>query len=120
VAASLYPQLRPLPMFLGVVPTGPSSMCFSAGAFTPPIRKVDKASPEKIKSRVHLNFAFFLSNYVLISSMVALVVALMCVLLRAVFSKRDERRGEPYINSCSPLPPLCLTLLCLYLLNESD
>lgn len=30
-----------------------------------------------MKSRVSLNFAFFLTNYVLISSMVALVVALM-------------------------------------------
>jgi len=60
-------------MFLGVNP----SMCLAAGAFTPPVRKVDKSSPEKIKSRISLNFQFFLSNYVLVASMVALVVALM-------------------------------------------
>lgn len=62
-------------MFLGVNPG--AGFCLSAEAFTPPVKKIDKASPEKIKSRVSLNFAFFLSNYALLASMVALVVALM-------------------------------------------
>jgi PRA1 family protein len=66
--------LRPLPVFLGVNPVG---ICLSAGAFTPPVKKVDKASPEKIKGRLLLNFAFFLSNYALLATVVALVVALM-------------------------------------------
>lgn len=60
-------------MFLGVSP----SMCLSPEAFTPPVKKLDKSSPEKIKSRMQLNFAFFLTNYVLLASMVALVVSLM-------------------------------------------
>lgn len=62
-------------MFLGVNQT--KGLCLSVDAFTPPIRKLDKSSPEKIKNRVQLNFAFFLSNYVLVAAMVALVVALM-------------------------------------------
>lgn len=50
----------------------------SAGAFTPPTYKVlDKSSPEKVKSRVQLNFAFFLTNYVLVAATVAIVIALM-------------------------------------------
>jgi hypothetical protein len=80
--------LRPLPMFVGVVTTAQQQqqhnnspnhkqLCFAGGAYTPPIRKFDKASLEKVKSRVSLNFAFFLSNYVLVASMVGLVVALM-------------------------------------------
>ena len=67
--------LRSLPMFLGVNPG--AGFCLSAEAFTPPIKKVDKASPEKIKTRVQLNFAFFLTNYVLVAAMTAVVVALM-------------------------------------------
>jgi len=66
--------LRPLNLFLGVSPVG---FCLSHGAFTPPVTKVTKATPEKIKSRMKLNFAFFLTNYVLLAGMVALVVALM-------------------------------------------
>jgi hypothetical protein len=54
-------------MFLGV--TG-HTLCFSPAAFTPPVKKLDKTSTEKLKSRIKLNFTFFLSNY-------ALVVALM-------------------------------------------
>lgn len=64
-----------MPLFLGVNSAG--AICFSAEAFTSPIKKLDKASPEKLKSRVALNFAFFLSNYALVAAMVALVVALM-------------------------------------------
>jgi hypothetical protein len=61
-------------MFLGLhAATG----CLSIGSFTPPVKKVDKNAPEKVKSRVQLNFAFFLTNYVLVAAMVALVVTLM-------------------------------------------
>jgi hypothetical protein len=66
--------LRPLPMFLGVNPVG---FCLSVGAFTPPVKKLDKTTPEKISSRIKLNCAFFLSNYALVAAMVAVVVALM-------------------------------------------
>jgi PRA1 family protein len=66
--------LRPLPVFLGVNPVG---FCLSVGAFTPPVKKMDKGTPEKIRSRLRLNCAFFLTNYILLASMVALVVALM-------------------------------------------
>ena len=66
--------LRPLPVFLGINPT---NSCFSAEAFTPPVKKIDKSSFEKIKSRMKLNFAFFVSNYALVASMVALVVAML-------------------------------------------
>lgn len=65
--------LRSLPLFLGLGTGG----CLSAQAFTPPVRKMDKGTPEKIRSRVKLNFAFFLSNYVLLAAMTAIVVALM-------------------------------------------
>lgn len=41
------------------------------------MRKVDKHAPEKIKSRMQLNLAFFLTNYVLVAAMVALVVTMM-------------------------------------------
>ena len=37
--------LRPLPEFLGIDPA--AGFCLSPGAFTPPVRKVDKESPEK-------------------------------------------------------------------------
>lgn len=66
--------LRPLPVFLGINPT---NSCFSAEAFTPPVKKIDKSSFEKIKSRMKLNFAFFVSNYALVAAMVAVVVALL-------------------------------------------
>jgi hypothetical protein len=67
--------LRPLPMFLGLNPG--AGFCLSPLAFTPPVKKMDKGTPEKIKSRVRLNFAFFLTNYVLVAAMTGLVVALM-------------------------------------------
>ncbi|KAL3925073.1 MAG: hypothetical protein SGILL_000646 [Bacillariaceae sp.] len=66
--------VRPLNMFLGI--SGPT-FCMSPEAFNPPIRKVDKSSPEKFKSRLKLNFAFFLSNYAVVTAGVAFVVALM-------------------------------------------
>jgi PRA1 family protein len=61
-------------MFLGV--TGPS-FCFAPDAFTPPVKKLDKSTPEKFKSRLRLNFAFFLSNYALVVAGVACVVCLL-------------------------------------------
>lgn len=66
--------LRPLPVFLGINPT---NSCFAAEAFTPPMKKIDKSTVEKIKSRMKLNFAFFLSNYALVAGFVAVVIALM-------------------------------------------
>lgn len=66
--------VRPLPMFMGV--TG-HAFCFAPDAFTPPTKKLDKSTPEKIKSRMKMNFAFFLSNYAVVAALVALVVALM-------------------------------------------
>ena len=66
--------LRPLPVFLGI---NPSNSCFSAEAFTPPVKKIDKSTFEKIKKRMKLNFAFFVSNYALVAAMVSVVVALM-------------------------------------------
>jgi len=66
--------LRPLPVFLGLSATG---LCLSATAFTPPVTRVSKVSHQKIKSRVQLNFAYFLTNYVLLAAMTGLVVALM-------------------------------------------
>ena len=66
--------VRSLPMFMGITD---QSYWFTAGAYTPPIKKIDKFSVEKIKSRIKLNFAFFISNYALVCSMVALVVSLM-------------------------------------------
>ena len=66
--------LRPLPVFLGI---NPSNSCFSAEAFTPPVKKIDKSSLEKVKSRMKLNLSFFVSNYALVAAMVAVVVALM-------------------------------------------
>eukprot|EP00536_Pseudo-nitzschia_multiseries_P002008 jgi/Psemu1/322350/estExt_fgenesh1_pg.C_260064 len=66
--------VRPLNMFLGI--TGPS-FCFSPAAFNSPVKKMDKSTYEKFRSRLRLNFAFFLSNYALVTTGVALVTALM-------------------------------------------
>ena len=66
--------VRPLNMFLGI--TGPS-FCFSPLAFNTPVKKLDKSTYEKFQSRLKLNFAFFLSNYALVTAGVALVTALM-------------------------------------------
>ena len=66
--------VRPLNMFLGI--TGPS-FCFSPAAFNTPVKKLDKSTYEKFQSRLKLNFAFFLSNYALVTTGVALVTALM-------------------------------------------
>lgn len=70
--------LRPLPLFLGV--SGPA-FCFAPDAFTPPIslRRVDKSSIAKLKSRVSRNRDFFSTNYAFLSIATFLVVALMHV-----------------------------------------
>ena len=59
-------------MFLGLS----EAFCLSTGAFAPPTKRVDKTMFEKIRSRISLNFAFFLSNYALVAFGVAVVVAL--------------------------------------------
>jgi hypothetical protein len=61
-------------MFMGV---SGQNFCFSPEAFTPPVKKMDKSTLEKFRSRLRLNFAFFLSNYALVAAGVALVIALM-------------------------------------------
>lgn len=66
--------IRPLHMFLGI---SGHNFCFSPEAFGPPVKKLDKSTPEKFKSRLRLNFSFFLSNYALVAAGVALVIALM-------------------------------------------
>jgi len=60
-------------MFLGI--TGPS-FCFSPDAFNPPSKRIDKMAPDKFRTRLSLNFAFFISNYALVTAGVFLVVAL--------------------------------------------
>lgn len=66
--------IRPLHMFLGIAG---HNFCFSPEAFAPPVRKLDKSTPEKFRSRLRLNFSFFLSNYALVAAGVSLVIALM-------------------------------------------
>jgi len=65
--------LRPLPIFLGI--TGPS-FCFSPEAFNPPSKHWDKSTTEKIRLRLRLNLAYFLTNYVFILLGTTLVVTL--------------------------------------------
>lgn len=65
--------LRPFPQFLGISAAG----CMAPEAFGAPVQRLDKSTLEKIKSRFSLNFAFFLTNYVLVTVLVATVVALM-------------------------------------------
>ena len=72
--------VRPLHVFLGL--NHNAGYCLSPTAFTPPVKLstnklVDKSTPEKIKSRVQLNFAYFISNYALLAIMTAVVIALM-------------------------------------------
>lgn len=66
--------VRPLHQFLGV--SGPS-FCLSPEAFNPPIKRIDKSTPEKFKSRLSLNLAYFLSNYALVVAGVTCVVCLL-------------------------------------------
>ena len=66
--------VRPLHQFMGV--TG-HAFCFSPEAFTPPIKKLDKSTAEKFRSRLKLNGSYFLSNYALVAALIALTIALM-------------------------------------------
>jgi hypothetical protein len=66
--------LRPLPLFLGV--SGPS-FCFAPDAFSAPSKKMDKSTVEKIKQRVNLNIAYFLTNYALIAAVICAMISLM-------------------------------------------
>lgn len=66
--------LRSLPQFLGI---SAANGCFAPEAYGAPVKHLDKSTMEKIKSRVSLNLAYFLTNYVLVVFLVATVVALM-------------------------------------------
>lgn len=66
--------IRPLPVFLGI--SGPS-FCFAPDAFTPPSKKFDKNTAEKISQRVSLNFNYFISNYAMIFVGTCVIVVLM-------------------------------------------
>ena len=72
--------LRPLPIFFGITSTstGPS-FCLAPDAFTPPSKhmRIDKHTAEKVKQRVDLNFAYFMTNYALIAAGTTVVVILM-------------------------------------------
>lgn len=61
-------------MFLGL---SPHNLCFAPEAFGPPMKKLDKSSPEKFNSRLRLNMSFFLSNYAVVTAGVSLVTMLM-------------------------------------------
>ena len=66
--------LRPLPVFLGL---SAETQLPAPQAFTPPIRKLDKASAEKCRRRVQLNVEFFISNYAALAAVVAVTVSLL-------------------------------------------
>lgn len=68
-------HIRPLSTFLGL--TSGSTFSFSPNAYTPPTTHFDKNFKEKVRLRIRLNFAFFLSNYALILCVVGVVVSLM-------------------------------------------
>jgi hypothetical protein len=69
-----FDTLRPLPLFLGIHPV---THYPTSEAFSPPVRTLDKASAEKLTSRLKLNLAFFVSNYAALSAVVATVVGLL-------------------------------------------
>jgi hypothetical protein len=60
-------------MFLGVG----HAFCLSAGAFTPPTAEGKKTILDSVQTRITLNGAFFLTNYALVASGVAVVIALL-------------------------------------------
>ena len=79
--------LRPLPQFMGIS----ANLWLSPGAFSAPSTHImDRSTIEKVKNRVNLNVAFFLTNYVLLAIGVGLVVALshprMLIAIGFVFS----------------------------------
>lgn len=67
--------IRPLPVFLGLNPG--NDLMVSPKAFSSPAPTMDLSCLGKTKQRVKVNFGYFLSNYVLITAMTAVVVALM-------------------------------------------
>jgi hypothetical protein len=69
-----FDTLRPLPLFLGIHPV---THYPTAEAFSTPVRTLDKASAEKVASRLKLNLAFFVSNYAALAAVVAAVVGLL-------------------------------------------
>mmetsp|Transcript_7671 Transcript_7671/g.13268 ORF Transcript_7671/g.13268 Transcript_7671/m.13268 type:complete len:229 (-) Transcript_7671:127-813(-) len=69
-----FETLRPLHVFLGV---SAPSLCVSTGAFNPPVRQVDKSLVEKVQIRFVTNIGFFLTNYVVVATGVAVVVSLL-------------------------------------------
>jgi hypothetical protein len=68
--------IRPLPTFLGLQPSG-SEIAVNPKAFSSPSQTMDRSLPNKLKTRVKANCSYFLSNYVLVAAMTAIVVALM-------------------------------------------
>lgn len=67
--------IRPLPVFLGLNPG--NELAVAPKAFSSPLRTIDRSCPGKLQQRIKVNCTYFLSNYVLVASMTALVVALM-------------------------------------------
>lgn len=67
--------LRPLPQFLGL--DAGAGFCFAATAYQAPVKKVDKTALEKLRRRVSLNTAYFLSNYALLAAFTAGIIALL-------------------------------------------
>jgi PRA1 family protein. len=94
--------LRPLPIFLGI--TGPS-FCIAADAFTPPSKKLDKNTLEKVKQRVGLNTAYFLTNYTLIATGTFVVVVLLhpMMILCSVFVYLLWKVHNVMVNDNIPL-----------------
>jgi PRA1 family protein len=72
----LVETIRPLNVFLGLSP-GSNGIIVSPKAFSSPTTTLDMSCPSRIWRRVKLNFTYFVSNYVMIAFMVAVVVALM-------------------------------------------
>ena len=68
-------SIRPLPIFLGIQQADDGDVSIISGSFTPPLAGNNTA--DLVKSRIHDNCIYFVSNYCLIAVIVALVVALM-------------------------------------------
>lgn len=67
--------LRPLPQFLGL--DAGAGFCFAPTAYQAPVKKVDKTALEKLRRRVSLNMAFFISNYALLAAFTAGIISLL-------------------------------------------
>mmetsp|Transcript_20877 Transcript_20877/g.30577 ORF Transcript_20877/g.30577 Transcript_20877/m.30577 type:complete len:233 (-) Transcript_20877:73-771(-) len=95
--------MRPLPTFLGI--TGPS-FCLAPDAFTPPTKKMDKNSAEKISQRIYLNFTYFLTNYAFIAAGTCIIIILLhprtiiySIIVCALWKMHDmtEQQNTPLI-----------------------